>query len=89
LESRIRRSIWPERRSASAFRRLASSIRLRPDGRQLAPVMPWQSYAALTDADGHALVAYLKSLPPIRNPVPQVVGPTEKPVTPYLTVSMP
>jgi len=62
---------------------------VRPDGRQLAPVMPWQSYAALTDADGRALVTYLKSLPPIRNPVPQVVGPTEKPVTPYLTVSVP
>lgn len=36
---------------------------MRPDGRQLAPIMPWESYAALTDADAADLVAYLRSLP--------------------------
>src|SRR5215207_8678653 len=35
----------------------------RPDGRELAPMMPWRSYAALTDDDALALAAYLKSLP--------------------------
>lgn len=35
----------------------------RPDGRLLAPVMPWQAFASLTDADATAMVAYLKHLP--------------------------
>jgi mono/diheme cytochrome c family protein len=61
----------------------------RPDGRQLAPVMPYQSYAALTDADAQALAAYLKSLNPIRNKAPQMRGPDEKPTDPYLTVAIP
>src|SRR5918997_6505666 len=38
---------------------------VRPDGRQLAPAMPWRSYAALTDDDAQALAAFLKSLPAI------------------------
>ncbi len=35
---------------------------VRPDGRQLAPVMPYHSYGKLTDADAKALVSYLKSI---------------------------
>jgi mono/diheme cytochrome c family protein len=61
----------------------------RPDGRVLAPVMPWHSYSALTDADARALAAYLKSLPPVRNAVPPPAGPTEKPAAPYLAVVKP
>lgn len=62
---------------------------VRPDGRQLAPVMPWPSYAQLTDADAKALVAYLKSLKPVANQVPPPTGASEKPRAPYLTVVMP
>lgn len=62
---------------------------VRPDGRQLAPAMPWQSYAKLTDADAKALVTYLKSLKPVDNRVPAPTGPTEKPKVPRLTVVMP
>src|SRR6202521_4084855 len=36
----------------------------RPDGRELAPIMPWHSFAVLTKDDALAIVAYLKSLPP-------------------------
>jgi mono/diheme cytochrome c family protein len=61
----------------------------RPDGRRLAPVMPWQSYAALTDADAFALAAYLKSLPPVRHAPPRMAGPGERPAGPYLSVVMP
>ena len=61
----------------------------RPDGRELAPMMPWRSYAALTDDDALALAAYLKSLPPVRNRVPAPTGPDEKPPAPYLGVFMP
>jgi mono/diheme cytochrome c family protein len=60
---------------------------VRPDGRQLVPVMPWPSYSALTDEDAHSLAAYLKTLPPVRNAVPRMAGPNEKPPAPYLTVT--
>ena len=62
---------------------------VRPDGRELAPAMPWRSYAALDDADAHALASYLKSLPSVRHAVPPLVGPAEKPKAPYLAVVVP
>jgi len=62
---------------------------VRPDGRVLAPVMPWHSYAVLTDADAQALARYLKSLPPIRHAVPPPGGPDETPSSPFLTVVAP
>jgi mono/diheme cytochrome c family protein len=51
----------------------------RPDGRQLAPVMPWQGYAHLTTADALAIASFLQSLPPIHNKVAGPFGPAEKP----------
>jgi len=62
---------------------------VRPDGRQLAPIMPYDNYGKLTDADAAALAAYLKSLKPVRNAAPRLVGPNEKPTAPYLSVVMP
>lgn len=62
---------------------------VRPDGRALVPVMPWHSYAALTDEDAGALVAYLKTLTPVQHQAPAVVGPEGKPTSPYLTVVAP
>lgn len=62
---------------------------VRPDGRELAPVMPWRSYAALTDDDARAVAVYLKSLPPVRSEVPPITGPDEKAPAPYLTVVSP
>ena len=62
---------------------------VRPDGRQLAPVMPYMSYSKLTDADASALVTYLKSLKPIKNATPALVGPSEKAKAPYLTMTVP
>ena len=62
---------------------------VRPDGRVLAPVMPWHSYAALTDGDAKALAAYLKSQKPVRNQVPAIVGEGEQSKAPYLTVVVP
>ena len=61
----------------------------RPDGRILAPVMPYHNYARLTDADAQALAVYLKSLKPVRNKVPEIRGPGENATAPYLTVMMP
>lgn len=62
---------------------------VRPDGRQLAPVMPYHSYGRLSDEDAGALAAYVKALKPVEHQVPAIVGPSEKPKAPYLTVAVP
>ena len=49
----------------------------RPDGRMLAPAMPWMNLASLTDADAFAVAAYLKSLPQVAHTVPGPIGPGE------------
>lgn len=38
---------------------------VRPDGRILAPIMPWRAFAGLTKSDAGAIADYLKSLPPV------------------------
>jgi mono/diheme cytochrome c family protein len=62
---------------------------VRPDGRQLVPIMPYHSYGKLTDADAKALAGYLKSMKPVKNQVPGPFGSNEKPTAAYLTVVMP
>lgn len=59
----------------------ALQIGKRPDGRELAPIMPWRSLAKLTKADAEAIAAYLKSLPIVKNKVPGPYGPGEKPAS--------
>ena len=44
-------------------------------GRQILPPMPWESYAKMTDADLKAVFAYLRSIPAIRNHVPDPIPP--------------
>jgi len=39
-------------------------------GRPILPPMPWQMIGKLTDEDLQAMFAYLKSIPPIKNKVP-------------------
>ena len=53
----------------------------RPDGRTLAPSMPWHAFAALTKPDVNAIVAFLRSLPPVVNKVPGPFGPTDTPTS--------
>lgn len=62
---------------------------VRPDGRMLAPAMPWHAYAALTDADARLLARYLKTMPPVKNATPPMAGPAERPTAPYMTVVVP
>ena len=50
-----------------------------PDGRILAPAMPWHAYASLTKSDALAIVAYLKSLPPVSHKVGGPYGPSQNP----------
>jgi hypothetical protein len=44
------------------------------EGRDILPPMPWQAFAKMTDDDLRALFAYLQSLPPIHNPVPDPIS---------------
>jgi mono/diheme cytochrome c family protein len=75
---------WTEADIVKAVR-----IGIRPDGRELAPVMPWPAYSALTDADARALAGYLKKLPPVRHQAPLPVGPGQPPPAAYLTMAFP
>jgi hypothetical protein len=49
------------------------------EGRDLLPPMPWQMYAQGTDEDLKAIFAYLQSLPPIENAVPEPIPPAGPP----------
>jgi mono/diheme cytochrome c family protein len=51
----------------------------RPDGRELAPIMPWHAFAKLTRQDVDAIVAFLRSIPAVKNKVPGPFGPNETP----------
>jgi mono/diheme cytochrome c family protein len=53
----------------------------RPDGRMLSELMPFPSFAHLTDEDAQAIAAFLKSLPPVKNKVPGPFGPNDKATT--------
>jgi mono/diheme cytochrome c family protein len=75
---------WSEAEIVTAIR-----TGIRPDGRELAPIMAWRSYGALTDADAAALAAYLKSLTPVAHKAPGPFGEDEKPTHPYMTVATP
>ncbi len=58
----------------------------RPDGRILAPVMPWQDFSRLTKSDALAIADYLKTLPPISNKVAGPFGPGETPTILVMSV---
>jgi mono/diheme cytochrome c family protein len=51
---------------------LARAIRegIGHDGRALFPIMPYASFRAMTDEDLASVIVYLRSLAPVRNPLP-------------------
>jgi mono/diheme cytochrome c family protein len=58
---------------------IAALYGIRRDGHRILPPMPSAYYAAGIAADDvQALVAYLRSLPPVRNPVPAPEGPDRR-----------
>ena len=75
---------WSDAEIITAF-----TTGVRPDGRQLAPMMPWMSYAHINADDASALVAYLRSLPPVKHKVPGPFAASDKPAAPYFTVIAP
>ena len=46
---------------------------VRPDGTVIGPPMPIPSYRGMSDSDVRAVVAYLRTVPPVRNVVPRSV----------------
>ncbi len=50
----------------------------RPDGRMLAPIMPYHSFSYLTKEDVAAIVAFLQSIPPVKNQVAGPFDPSQK-----------
>jgi len=43
----------------------------RPDGSLIGPPMPFGQYRGISDRDAAAIVAYLRSVPPVKNAVPK------------------
>lgn len=62
---------WTEDEFIGALR----SGRHRGRGREILPPMPWPMIGQATDDDLRAVLAYLKSTPPIRNRVPDPLPP--------------
>ena len=58
----------------------------RPDGRLLSGVMPFQALSHLSASDAAAIVAYLRSLPPVGNAAPGPFGPNDKPGLPVSVI---
>lgn len=56
---------WTPRQVFNAFRQGKE-----PDGDTTCPPMPWSVYRNMTDRDTWAIVAYLKSVKPVKNRVP-------------------
>src|SRR5687768_12332052 len=75
---------WSDAEIIAAF-----TAGMRPDGRQLSPAMPWISYAHITADDATALVAYLRSLKPVKHKVPGPFAAGDKPTAPYHSVVAP
>ena len=59
---------------------------VRPDGRILAPIMPWRGFAHLTPRDARAIALYLQSLPPVVHKVAGPFGPKDTPDVLVMTV---
>jgi mono/diheme cytochrome c family protein len=59
---------------------------VRPDGRMLAPIMPWRDFASLKPDDVQAIAMFLKSLPPVSNAVPGPFGPNDTPTVLVMTI---
>jgi mono/diheme cytochrome c family protein len=72
---------WTEQQIVTAI-----TTGVRPDGRVLAPIMPWRDFANLRKSDALAIAAFLKSLPPISNQVPGPFGPSQTPTVFVMTV---
>jgi mono/diheme cytochrome c family protein len=67
--------IWTEEMFMKALR----TGRHMGASRQILPPMPWFNYGKMTDEDIKAVYAYLRSIPPIHNRVPDPLPPAAAP----------
>ena len=51
---------------------------VRADGRMLAPIMPYHAFANFTPQDVQAIVAFLRTIPPVQHKVEGPFGPGQK-----------
>ena len=65
--------IWTE----DMFVRAIRNGRHMGTSRQIMPPMPWQVYRNMTDEDLKSIYAYLRTIPPVSNHVPQYLEPDE------------
>jgi mono/diheme cytochrome c family protein len=57
---------------------------MRPDGRELSQAMPWKAYKRyLRKDEASAIVAYLRTLKPIKRKTPDPIGVGQKSPLPY------
>lgn len=80
----VGRNLTPDKETGIGnwtIEQIATAIRtgVRPDGRVLAPIMPFASFAYLTSSDVTAIALFLKTLPPIRHRIPGPFAANEKP----------
>jgi hypothetical protein len=55
------------------FIRILRTGKFMASGRDILPPMPWYNYARLSDGDLKAMFAYLKSIKPVSNRVPEAI----------------
>lgn len=67
--------VWTE----EIFMNTIRSGRHWGQSRPILPPMPWFNYRQMTDDDLKAVFAYLQSIPPIHNPVPEPLPPMAAP----------
>ena len=70
---------WSDQQIADALRLGAG----RHTGRRIV-IMPWQGYNKMTDEDVAAIVAYLRSIKPVRHKVPDEVLPGQETDSPFV-----
>jgi cytochrome c553 len=73
----LRSGVWTEALFIQAMR----TGKHMGTSRAILPPMPWQELSQLSDDDLHAIWAYLGSIPPVANHVPDPIPPASRPST--------
>ena len=68
--------------TADMFVKALKTGKHQGEGRPILPPMPWPNFAQLKEEDLRAIFAFLQTLPPIQNAVPDPVPPAAPPAAP-------